>query len=161
MLTPLVALQAPEIVLDDLLTPLFHSIPKSVDLSIVLQRLLKPILSNIKSTNAAIRHGALSGFKAAVLKCHDVDIIENITEEILNPLKSGKLSSADQRAYHAEMLAVLPVSNVNVASAIAAVALKEANEAALTSETLALLHYLKWGLHNDMTYVHIQIGTGL
>jgi hypothetical protein len=104
-------LRSPEIVLDDLLTPLFHSLPNSVDLSALLQsKLLKPLLSNIKSTSAIIRHGALSAFKAAVLKCHDMEHVGKITEEILAPLKSGKLSSADQRANHADMLAVLPVS---------------------------------------------------
>jgi len=147
-------LRAPEIVLNDLLTPLFRSLPESIDLSSVLKtNLLKPLLSNIKSTNATIRHGALFTFKAAVLRCHDVEVLAQITEEILTPLKSGKLSSADQRANYADMLAALPISKKTFAATsagIASVAGKEANEAALNSETLALLHYLEWGVHNEM-----------
>jgi hypothetical protein len=147
-------LRAPEIVLNDLLSPLFHSLPDSIDLSRILKNnLLKPLLANIKSTNAAIRQGVLSAFTAAVLKSHNLEIISQIAEEILTPLKSGKLSSADQRANHADMLAALPVSKNTVAKfspAIAAVGTKETNEAALASETSALLHYLSWGLRNEV-----------
>jgi hypothetical protein len=145
-------LRAPEIVLNDLATPLLHSLRNSIDLSTILKNnLLKPLLANIKSTNATIRHGSLSAFKAAVLKSHDENIISQIAEEIITPLKTGKITSADGRSLHAEMLAALPVSKATVTkvgSAIATVAIKEANEAALTSETSALLHYLCWGLVN-------------
>lgn len=147
-------LRAPEIVLNNLVTPLFDSVSDSIDLSTILRtKLLKPLLSNIKSTNATIRHGALSAFKAAALKCYDMETVAQIAEEILTPLKSGKLPSADQRVYHADMLAVLPVSKAiasMLAPALAAVAGKEANEAALGAETLALLHCLEWALHNGM-----------
>ena len=147
-------LRAPEIVLNDLVTLLFQSLSDSVDLSAILRtKLLKPLLANIKSTNATIRQGALSAFKAAVPKCHDMDAVAKIAEEILTPLKSGKLPSADQKVFHAEMLAVLPVSKATastVAPALAGVAGKEANEGALAAETLALLHYLEWGVLNGM-----------
>lgn len=146
-------LRAPEIVLNNLVTPLFHSLPDSIDLSNLLRsKLLKPLLSNLKSTNAAIRQGALSAFKSAVLKCHDSDVIAQIAEEILTPLKSGKLPSADQRAYYAEMLSALPATEaalVKVAPALAVTASKEANEAALYSETSTLLHYLTSGPTNS------------
>lgn len=147
-------LRAPEIVLNDLVTPLFHSLPESIDLSDVLRNnLLKPLLSNIKSTNATIRQGALSAFKAAVLKCRDPEVTAQIADEILTPLKTGKLPSADQRAYHADMLAVLPASReaaAKLSPALSSTAAKEANEAALYSETNALLCYLKEGLKHDM-----------
>lgn len=147
-------LRAPEIVLNDLVTLLFHSLSDSIDLSAILQtKLLKPLLSNIKSTNATIRQGALSAFKAAVPKCHDMDAVAKIAGEILTPLNSGKLPSADQKVCHAEMLAVMPVSKITasmVAPTLAGVAGKEANEAALGAETLALLHYLEWELLNGM-----------
>lgn len=147
-------LRAPEIVLNDLVTPLFHSLPDSIDLTNVLKNnLLKALLSNIKSTNAAIRQGALSAFRAAAIKCHDVEGISEIAEEIITPLKTGKLPSADLRAHHAEMLALLPVSRASatkISSVIATVVGKEANEAALTSETLVLLHYARWGVQNGL-----------
>ncbi|EDO01257.1 hypothetical protein SS1G_03731 [Sclerotinia sclerotiorum 1980 UF-70] len=145
-------LRAPEIVLNDLVTPLFQSLPSSVDLSSVLRtKLLKPILSNIKSTNPTIRQGALSAFRAIVPKCHDETSIAQVSEEILTPLKGGKISAADQRANYAEMLSILPVSKSNASTAIglAAIAGKEANEAALSAETFALLHYLKKRVQNE------------
>ena len=145
-------LRAPEIVLNELVTPLFESLSKFIDLSSILRsNLLKPLLSNVKSTNVAIRHGALSAFKAAALSCREMKIVFQIAEEILTPLRSGKLSSTEQRTCHAEMLAVLPVSNATVelvAPSLSAVASKEANEAALTAETLALLHYVVWAVQN-------------
>jgi len=147
-------LRAPEIVLNDLVTPLLNSLPDSIDLSTVLKNnLLKPLLANIKSTNVTIRHGSLSAFKAAVVKSHDENVIFQIAEEIVTPLKTGKLTSADGRSLHADMLAALPVSKATVTKvgpALAAVASKEANEAALISETSALLHYLCWGLSHGV-----------
>lgn len=147
-------LRAPEIVLNGLIERFFHSLPESIDLSTILHaKLLKPILSNIKSTNASIRHGALSTFKIIVLKCHDADVITKIAEDILAPLKSGKLSSADQRASHADMLTSLPISQSTatlVTPALAVCSGKEANEAALSAQTLTFLHYLQWGLSNGL-----------
>ncbi|KAK0107053.1 translational activator of GCN4 [Cadophora gregata] len=147
-------LRAPEIVLNDLVTPLFHSFGESIDLSSVLRNnLLKPLLANTKSTNAVVRHGAFSAFKAAVHKSHDSDLIIQIAQEILVPLKSGKVPSAEQRAYYADMLTVLPPSKAavtHVTPAMAIIAGKEANEAALQSETLTVLHYVTWGLFNDL-----------
>jgi hypothetical protein len=147
-------LRSPEVVLNGLIEPFFHSLSSSIDLSSILQtKLLKPILSNIKSTNASIRKGALSTFKAIVSKCHDTDIIAKIAEEILSPLKSGKLPSADHRASHADMLSALPVSQSTaslVTPTIATCSGKEANEAALNAQTLTFLHYLQWGISNGL-----------
>lgn len=149
-------LRAPEIVLNDLVSPLFQSLPDTVDLSTILRNnLLKPLLGSIKSTNAEIRLGALNAFKAAVLKCHEVDVIAQIAEEILTPLKTGKLSSADQRVCYAEMLAALPVSKTAatiISPALAVVAGKETNEAALSAVTLALICHLEWGAQNGMVF---------
>ena len=140
-------LRAPEIVLSDLVTPLFCSLSSSVDLSTILHaNLLKPLLASAKSTNITIRNGALSAFKAAALKCHQMDVIAQIAEELMEPIKSGKIQSADQRAIYADMLTTLPVSNsvaARLLPGIATIAGKEANEATLGAETLALLQYLK------------------
>ncbi|KAG9228586.1 putative translational activator GCN1 [Amylocarpus encephaloides] len=147
-------LRSPEIVLNGLIEPFFHAIAGSIDLSTILQtKLLKPLLSNIKSTNSTIRQGALSTFKSIVSSCHETETITKIAEEILTPLKSGNLSSAEQRASHADMLTALPVSQSTVAlvtPVIATCAGKEANEAALSAQTLTFLHYLEWGLSNDL-----------
>jgi hypothetical protein len=146
-------LRAPEIVLNDVVISLFRSLPDSIDLSTVLRyKLLKPLLSSIKSTNANIRQGALAAFKAAVPKCHDMDAVLKIAEDFLAPLKSGKLPS-DQKLFHAEMVGVLPVSRSIceiVGPTLAVIAGKETNDAALGAETSAMLNYLEWGALNGM-----------
>jgi hypothetical protein len=135
-------LRAPEVVLNDLLTPLVHSLPEDYDLSTALSgRLLKPLLSNIKSSNATIRAGAVTAFKEIVTGCRDFSVLEQVADEILNPLKTGKLPSADHKVLHSEMLLALPMSSgiaSKLSAALPAVAGKEGNEAALSAETLAL-----------------------
>lgn len=147
-------LRAPEIVLDDLVTPLFHSLPETIDLSdAYFSKLQKPLLSNIKSSNAAIRHGAIAAFKAAISRCHKEESLIQISEEILNPLKSGKLPAADQRALHSEMLSAIPVSDKlsgKLLPSVAAVAAKEASEVALDMETLVLVAHMTWCIARDI-----------
>lgn len=147
-------LRSPEIVLNDLVTPLFRATPTSMDLSRILAgNLLKPLLSNVKSSNPLIRQGSLLAFKAAIEHCTDADSLSQIADEIMGPLKGGKLSAPEQRAVHAEMLAVLPLSIITVekiSPSIATVAVKEPNEPALISETSALLHFITWSVLHDI-----------
>lgn len=135
-------LRAPEIVLNDLVTPLINSLPKDWDLSKVLQgHLLKSLLSNIKSSNVIIRTGAVTVFRIIADRCHDAGLMEQVADEIITPLKGGKLASADHRVLHCEMLLAMPMSG-SIAAKIAAnlpvPIAKEGNEAALTAETSAL-----------------------
>jgi hypothetical protein len=156
-------LRAPEIVLDDLLTPLFHSLPEIIDLSdAYCGKLQKPLLSNIKSSNAAIRHGAIAAFKAAISHCHKEESLAQISEEILSPLKSGKLPAADQRALHSEMLAAIPISEKlsgKLLPSIAAVAAKEASEVALSMETIVLVAHVTWCIAKDISVDKVIIET--
>ncbi|KAI8673619.1 Ribosomal protein L19 [Fusarium keratoplasticum] len=146
-------LRAPEVILGGVLTPLVRSLPESFDLSKVLeQKLLKPILSNVKSTNAAIRAGALDAFRALVNRCNDDASLEKITNEIATPLKSGKLASPDQRILHAQMLEFVPLSKSSadkIVNAVSVVAGKEGNEGALAAETLALARAVAFILDNE------------
>lgn len=134
-------LRAPEVVLNDLVTPLVRSLPQ-FDLSKALSgRFVKPLLSNIKSSNATIRSGAVTAFREIASTCRDFAVLEKVADEVLGPLKSGKLASADHRILHSEMLAALPTSAeiaTKVATGLPAVVGKEGNEAALAAETLAL-----------------------
>ncbi|OBT48541.1 hypothetical protein VE00_01304 [Pseudogymnoascus sp. WSF 3629] len=145
-------LRAPEIVLDDLITPLVESLPQSIDLSKILQgNLMKPLLSNLKSTNATIRNGAHTAFRVTIPRCHDDAALSVITNEILLPLKSGKLPAADHRILHSEILKVLPITESlveKVLPAVSAVAAKEPNEGALSAETSVLSLYTSWSLTN-------------
>ena len=135
-------LRAPEVILTGVLRPLVSSLPSHLDLASILKgKLLKPLLSSIKSSNAAIRNGAVQAFRDIVLHCHDLEALGTVADEVLSPLKSGKLSSADHRVLHSEMLEVLPFTVKSaelVATGLAAVSGKEGNETALAAETSAL-----------------------
>ncbi|KAL1837900.1 hypothetical protein VTJ49DRAFT_3267 [Mycothermus thermophilus] len=134
-------LRAPEVVLNDLITPLVRSLP-GLDLSKALSsRLAKPLLAGIKSSNATIRAGAATAFKAIAATSQDPSLLEPAVDEVLTPLKGGKLASADHRVLHAEILAGIPTSTgiaTKVAAGLPPVVGKEANEAALGAETSAL-----------------------
>ncbi|KAL6833031.1 armadillo-type protein [Trichoderma camerunense] len=135
-------LRTPEVILDGVLQSLVKDLPSEFDLSDLLAgKLLKQLLSNVKSTNALIRAGVLSSFRAIIAKCHNAGSVDQIIEEIGNPLKTGKLASADQRILHAEMLEAVPLSCPNAqktTTILAAVAGKEGNDVALAAETLTL-----------------------
>lgn len=134
-------LRAPEVVLG-VLEPLVNSLPGNFDLSQILAgKLLKPLLSNTKSSNPAIRSGSLTTFRAMVAHCSDLKTIDGVVDEIARGLASGKLASPDHRILHAEMLEVVPLSEKSsnkISAALTAVAAKECNEAALAAETSAL-----------------------
>ncbi|KAK7429662.1 translational activator of GCN4 [Neonectria magnoliae] len=146
-------LRAPEVILGGVLTPLVESLPASFDLSQVLdQKLLKPLLSNVKSTNPTIRTGAIGAFGSIVARCHDTSSVDHIIDEIATPLKGGKLASADHRILHAQMLEATPLSKSNadkVANALAPVAGKEGNEGALVAETSTLSRAVAFLLENN------------
>lgn len=145
-------LRSPEVVLNDLIAPLVKALPQNMDLSNVLQKsLMKPLMSNIKSTNATIRDGALRTFQDIAAKSSDEAAIDKIADEIVNPLKQNKVPAADQKVLHAKMLASLKQSgslSKKIPSALVAVALKEANETALEAELHAITHHMLHGLDN-------------
>ncbi|KAK1997219.1 ARM repeat-containing protein [Colletotrichum falcatum] len=147
-------LRAPEIVLSDVLIPLVRSLPKDYDLSQVLVgSLLKPILSNVKSSNAVTRTGAVKAFAVLAAQSRDEKALEKVSEEIAGPVKGGKLASADHRILHCEMLEAIPLSKTTadkIATALAAVSAKEGNEAALAVETLALARSTGYLVQNDV-----------
>lgn len=135
-------LRAPEVILGGVLKPLVKSLPDTFDLSRILEgKLLKPLLSNIKSSNPAIRNGAITAFRAIVAQCSDLKTMDGVVDEVASPLASGKIASPDHRILHAEMLEAIPLSEQSASkasTALATVASKEGNEAALAAETSAL-----------------------
>ncbi|KAK3485126.1 armadillo-type protein [Neurospora crassa] len=135
-------LRAPEVVLNDLITPLVGALPQDFDLSAALHgKFVKPLLNNVKSSNAVIRSGAVTVFKGLAARSKDVALLEKVADEVLNPLKTGKLASADHRVLHSEMLVALVVSTGianKIANGLPLVTGKEGNEAALSAETVAL-----------------------
>lgn len=146
-------LRSPEVILTGVLEPLISSLPKDLDMSEILEKsLLKPILSNLKSTNASIRDASVRVFCAAIAHSFDPDAINRITQEISGPLKAGKVASADHRILHASMLESIPLSASaaeTVATALAAVASKEGNDAALSAELRAFGRAVAFILESD------------
>ncbi|PSN61367.1 translational activator [Corynespora cassiicola Philippines] len=147
-------LRAPEVVLNDIITPMILALPEALDLSDVwYTSFLKPLLSNVKSTNPTIRAGSLRAFKALASRSHKEEIIEKVTDEILNPLKQGKVSGVDQKVLYAQMLSAFPESvplSQKIPAGIAPAALKEPNEPAVVAEVSALTKHLTFGLANGV-----------
>ncbi|KAH0563456.1 hypothetical protein GP486_001974 [Trichoglossum hirsutum] len=143
-------LRAPEVVLNDLISPLVRALPAEIEMSpILLGNLLKPLLANIKSTNSDIRSGALSTFETIVSRCHGDALLEQVADEILGPLKASKVLTVDQRVLHAQMLTVIPGSTAlarKIPAGLAAVVGKEPNEVAIGAELKAMINHLGSGL---------------
>jgi hypothetical protein len=148
-------LRSPEIVLNGLIPPFVQALPEEIDLSETLNtRLLKPLLTNVKSTNAGIRSGAIVAFENVVSRCHDSTWLATSAEEILLPLKTAKVPNADHRVLHAQMLAAIPLSeNVSLAivRGLTAASAKEASEIALVAETTALGKHLACVIREGVT----------
>ncbi|KAH7081910.1 armadillo-type protein [Paraphoma chrysanthemicola] len=148
-------LRAPEVVLNDIVSPMILALPESMDLSeILLGNMLKPLLSNVKSSNPTIRAGALRTFTALAVRSKNDDTISKVADEILNPLKQGKVSGADQKVLHAQMLSALPQStslSQKIPATIASVALKEPSEPAVVAEVSTMTDHLTFGLANGQS----------
>ncbi|KAL9082854.1 MAG: hypothetical protein Q9159_006144 [Coniocarpon cinnabarinum] len=144
-------LRSPEIVLNDLITPLTRSLPSGIDISKALEKnLLKPLISATKSTNVNVREGALSAYKAIVRRCRDDDANAAVADELLRNLKDAK--GTDQRIIIASLLASsLPTSASvpKVTLGLTPVVAKEGNEAALYEEAFALGRHVEEKLRKD------------
>lgn len=150
-------LRSPEVVLDELLSSMILSLSPDVDLSeLAMGHLLKPLLANTKSTNAAIRGGALATFTVLVGKCRNEASLEKITDEISIPLVTSKLAAADQRLLYARMLCLLepvPSRSATLCKSLPNIIAKEPNEAALGAEASALVHHLTFVIKSGSSKV--------
>lgn len=148
-------LRAPEVVLNDLVSPMILALPESMDLSdILLENMLKPLLSNLKSSNPTIRAGALRTFIALASRSHQEDSLGRVADEVLNPLKQGKVSGVDQKVLHAQMLSALPPRtslSTKIPPGLAPVALKEPSETAVVAQVSAMTQHLNFGLANGVS----------
>ncbi|KXT18454.1 hypothetical protein AC579_8176 [Pseudocercospora musae] len=147
-------LRAPEVVLNDLVAPMITALPADLDLSDVLvSNLIKPLLSNIKSTKVETRDGALRTFRAVAARSRDEKLVGKTADEILTPLKTNKVTSAEQRVIHTDMLAAL-LPSASLASSLpqglAPVAIKETNEPAASAEISCIARYAKFALDQDV-----------
>ncbi|KAL1310939.1 hypothetical protein AAFC00_001162 [Neodothiora populina] len=151
-------LRAPEVVLDDLIAPMIETIDLDIDLADILaNNFLKPLSASAKSTNATIRSGALGTFTAVAERSgHDDDsakLVEKAAEDILAPLKQGKLPSADHRVIFAQMLSSVHTTEklaLSIPQGLAVMAVKEANEPVASAEISAIAKHLRWGLKQSI-----------
>ena len=132
-------LRAPEALLG-LLPHLVESWPQEIDTGEILAKnLLRPLLSNAKSQNGAIRNGTVLCFAALAERASEGQHLGKVAEEISELL--SKASSADQRSIYAQMLGHLPSlqpMSASTALILTQTASKEPNEAALEVEISAL-----------------------
>jgi hypothetical protein len=132
-------LRAPEVVLNDIVSPMVLALPESMDLSeVLLGNMLKPLLANVKSTNPSIRTGTLRTFQAFALRLKSED---------------AKVSGAEQKVLHAQMLSALPRTtslSQKLPLAMASVALKEPSEPAAVAEAATMTEHLTFGLANGV-----------
>lgn len=139
-------LRAPEVVLGGLVPSLCSSLPEDFDLSEVLfSRLLKHLLSSMKSNNATIRQGAVQSLESILSKSRNEDWLVKIAGEIIGPLKTQKITSPEHRAVYAQAVcAILPTENVSkdIVQGLAPVFSRESNEVALEQEIMALCKHL-------------------
>lgn len=135
-------LRAPEVVLNDLISPMINALNSELDLSTALaDHLLKPLLTNVKSQNQVIRNGAMSAFTASISRSHDGKQLKKVVDDILGPLVSSKLPSSDQRVLHARMLSLVPYDDARsttICDGLATVAIKEPNESVISAAASAL-----------------------
>jgi hypothetical protein len=147
-------LRAPEVVLNDLIGPILTALPSDFDLSDILaSNLVKPLLANIKSTNVSIREGAVRTFRTLATRSRNATLVEKAADEILTPLKANKITSADQRVLHAEMLAALqPIASLaaKVPQGLVTVTSKEANEVAAAAEIGCISKYVRFALESGV-----------
>lgn len=139
-------LRAPEVVLNDLISPMVQSLPSSIDLAPLLaNNLAKPLIANLKSSNARIRDGAVSTFVTMIRRSKDEKYLAKVVDEILLPLSTSRLTAAEHRSLHSRILASLtnvPSRSESICQALAVVASKETNDAALSVELQALSCHL-------------------
>lgn len=155
-------LRAPEVVLG-LLSPLVASLPPEIDLAQILaKQLLRPLLSSIKSQNITVRNQAMSAFSMIIGRSHEETYVKMILNDILAPLSTSKLATAEQRALHARMLSHIPLlstQSIFGCVKLAQVATKEPNEMAVGAEASALTHFFSCLIALDLSHSSGEIST--
>ena len=145
-------LRAPEVVLDDLLAPMVRSLPAGLDLSEVFASLLRPLLSNMKSLSASIRAGALRAFDALAFRADNEGVIGKAADEILAPLKLGKLS-LDQKVLHAQALRSIngsPSMSPRLVLDLISITRKESNDQAVAVELATISKHLSFSFDREL-----------
>ncbi|KAF2218539.1 armadillo-type protein [Elsinoe ampelina] len=146
-------LRAPEVVLVNILASVIRSLPTSIDLgNLLATKLSTPLLKNVNSSNVSIRNGAIESFEALCQRSKDEASLEKAADAVLTPLKGGKLTSADHRTSHAQLLSKIPATaalSKKIPSGLASVIAKEANDTAAAAEIAAYMTHLSHSIKPD------------
>ncbi|PYI28244.1 ARM repeat-containing protein [Aspergillus indologenus CBS 114.80] len=147
-------LRSPEVVFTGLLPSLCSSLPDDFDLAELLHtRLLKHLLSSMKSANPAIRQGAVRSFEALLSKSKSDSLLLKVTSEVVGPLKTQKITNPEQRAVYAQAIAaILPSVDISkeVVQGLVPVFSRESNEAALEQEIKSFCKHLTFLVHSKV-----------
>ncbi|KAK9331968.1 armadillo-type protein [Lipomyces starkeyi] len=147
-------LRAPEAVLGTVSLQLVKSIPPSVDCSgAVLNHLLNPLLSALKSSKDVVREHSAQTLSALLEKSSDEEITPKIANELLAPLKMSKVTAPEQRAMYGQALTSLPRSialSQTIPSGLVTLASKEMNELAMRTIVTTIFYHIKSALYADM-----------
>lgn len=141
-------LRAPEVILTGVLPPFCAALPDEIDLSEVVQtRLLKHLLSSMKSNNAAIRQGATDSLISLLARCKTDALVLKITAEIIGPLKTQKITAPEHRVAYSQAIAAIPSSveaSKEIVQGFGPVFSRESNEPALEEELKAFGKHLSF-----------------
>ena len=135
-------LRAPEVVLNDLLSPLFESLPTDIDVATILTKNLSPpLFAAVKSSNTSVRDGALSAFNVLIGRSRDQKALSKIVDDLLLSMSTSKMA-ADHRALYAQisaMLPALPGKSKAICESLCSIVARETSEIALGNEIATLL----------------------
>ena len=136
-------LRSPEAVLQGTLQALSQSLSPLIDLTEILsQKLIQPLLNALKSDNAKLRNGAQSSLKIILARCHEVQGLTKIAEDLLDALKAAKGTNTDFRILIGELLRKCGQETeqpaVIIVRGLLPIVTKETNEQVFRVEVLAL-----------------------
>ncbi|KAJ5170711.1 uncharacterized protein N7500_003494 [Penicillium coprophilum] len=147
-------LRAPEVVLGGVIPPLCASLPEEIDLSeLVHTRLCKHLLSSMKSNNPSIRQGASDSFASLLSRCRTDSLVLKITNEIIGPLKTQKITTPEHRLAYAQAIAAIsPSADVSkeIVQGFCPVFSRESNEAALEQEIKSFGQHLTYLIQSKL-----------
>ncbi|KAK7204005.1 armadillo-type protein [Myxozyma melibiosi] len=146
-------LRAPEFVLGPVSLQLIRSIPSTIDCSVAVSKhFLNPLLSALKSSKDVVRENSAATLRELFKKCMDSELVPKIANELITPLKTSKVTAADQRALYIEVLSSLPSSSAlakSVPAGLITLASKETNEAVVSAIANCMLYFVKFALDNE------------
>ena len=136
-------LRSPEVVLRGVLSGLAQSLNPTIDLTEVLsQKLIQPLLNAMKSSDENLRNGAQASLKSILLRCHEIQGLTKVAEDLLGALKTAKGTNTEFRILVARLLTKFGDETeqpaVTIVRGLLPIVTKETNEQVFRAEVIAL-----------------------